>query len=262
MIEYNFMSVLLEAPMLAAATAATNLVSEAAASGGSSAAVHGWRGYTLTVTHGWFDFVVVGFLIAGFFLGRKRGMSGELVGLLCGLIMVVLPGLYYQELSALCTKYLNVNVPWANLLAYGAILFVVLTVFGVVKKKMGDKLVSGDLFGRSEYPLGAMAGVLRFACYAVVLFSLVYSRPTSREQAVANAKKAEEDKKQGNMNLSPNWSGIQVAIVIDSFFGANLAKNFEEDFLLKPVNYSVPFTQTPGSSGWQGKEKDPTDVLK
>ena len=49
----------------------------------------------------WFDAVVLGMLIIGFFRGRKRGMSKELLPLLKWVSLVLVCGFWYQMAAEL-----------------------------------------------------------------------------------------------------------------------------------------------------------------
>jgi len=204
----------------------------------------------------WFDILILGVLALGFIIGRKRGMSGELVDLLMALIMVVVPALFYKDISKLCTEHLRLALPWANLTAYGALQMVIMIIFGIIKSKMGNKVVGADLFGRAEYVLGTLAGVARFACYVLVLFSLIHSSRVSKEEAIAAAK--EQEKIYGS-SFFPSMSQIQVTIVHDSLVGRFIRNRLEEQ-ILPAVNYGGQATVKPEGPAWKGKTLE--DVTK
>ncbi len=209
-----------------------------------------------SITFSWFDLVVAALLVVGFIHGRKRGMSGELVDLMAALAMMVVAGEYYPPVSAFLTRFTNLAMPWANLLSYGAIIFAVFSIIGVVKSKMGSKLVSGDLFGRGEYYLGAFAGLVRYFCYFVVALSVINSKTVSVAEAEAAA--AAQEKEFGS-SFFPSPKQIHVAIVHKSLF-STLVKNQMESQLLAIVDYSGPATVTPSGPAWKGE--DPTKELK
>jgi uncharacterized membrane protein required for colicin V production len=227
-----------------------------AATNTPAAAAPAVEGFAKNLTFTWFDILVLGVLVVGFIVGRKRGMSGELVDLLMALIMVVVPALFYKDLSKLCTEFLRLAMPWANLLAYCSMLFVIMIIFGVIKNKMGNKVVGADLFGRAEYIFGPLAGVARFACYLLILFSLIHSSKISKEEAIAAAK--EQEKIYGS-SFFPSRSQIQVDIVHDSMVGRFIKDKLEEQILMD-VNYGGQATVKPDAPAW--KAKDPTEAVK
>lgn len=239
--------------ILAAAAAATP--AEPPAPEGVVAKVQAWWS---SVTFSWFDIVVIALLVVGFIHGKKRGMSGELVDLMAALAMVVVAGDYHKPASAFITQFSNLAPQWANLVAYIGIIFGIASVVGVVKNKMGSKLVSGDLFGRAEYYLGALAGVVRYGCYVVIGITLINSKIAS--VAEAEEAKAKQIKEVGSTFI-PSPVEIHVAIVHKSFV-STLVKDVLEEKLIDSTSYSGPATITPEAPAWKGKENDPTKGIQ
>ena len=118
------------------------------------------------ISYGYFDGVVIAWLLIGIFRGRKRGMTQELLPTLQWLAIVVLAGLFYLPFSVVIFKNTSgaFNHLWSNITAYVLIAFAIHLFFLWLKEVFGEKLTGSDYFGRNEYYLGMIAGLLRFAC--------------------------------------------------------------------------------------------------
>src|SRR5580658_10362403 len=132
----------------------------------------------------YFDILAVAWLIVGWFRGRKRGMSQEFLPTLQWLAIVFVGGMYYQSLSVTVRQYTQFGPLWSNVTAYLLIAIGIHLVYKWFQGAFGEKIVANDPFGRGEFYLGMMAGVVRFACMLVVGMSLMNSRvQTSAELA-------------------------------------------------------------------------------
>jgi uncharacterized membrane protein required for colicin V production len=124
----------------------------------------------------YFDIFVVVWLIIGFFRGRKRGMSQELLPLLQWIGIVVLGGRFYARLSPIIQQNTKFGVLWSNVTAYLLIVLGVHLIYRWFKQMFAEKLVEKDPFGRGEFYLGMMSGVARFGCMLLVAMALMHSR--------------------------------------------------------------------------------------
>src|ERR1051325_8663982 len=90
----------------------------------------------------WFDLAIVIILVVGINIGRKHGMSVELLGALKWLAIVIVCAAAYQPVSQFITTSSNVfsNLS-ANMMAYFGVGLVIATVFAFLKKSFGGKLV-------------------------------------------------------------------------------------------------------------------------
>src|ERR1043165_1318031 len=101
----------------------------------------------------WFDLLVLGLIAFGIWRGRKRGMSEELLDVFQWLCIVVLGALTYRSFGQLIASAVKFPPFYANITAYAAIALIIKTVFGVLKRAAGEKLVQSDAFGSYEYYL-------------------------------------------------------------------------------------------------------------
>src|ERR1051325_602728 len=115
----------------------------------------------------WFDAVLVGLLIWGLHRGRKHGMSDELIGLLKWLTVVIVCALAYPAVGERISDSAVFGHLSGYLMAYFEIALVIAVVFAYLKKAVGGKLLGSDVFGRTEFYLGMVAGMVRWACILI-----------------------------------------------------------------------------------------------
>lgn len=121
------------------------------------------------VPFNWFDLLVVAVVVIGCFKGRRRGMSQELMPLLKWMLIVAGCAFLYRPVADF------IAAAWFTRLfsSYAAYLLIAALIAGaaaVLNRSIGGKLVGSDVFGKSEYYLGIVAGGARYAC--VLLFGL------------------------------------------------------------------------------------------
>lgn len=139
----------------------------------------------------WFDVAVLAVLGFGLFRGRKRGMSEELNSVLMWLSIVICCAFLYLPLGTVIAGSGSGNVfseLSSYLMAYVAAGLLIAAIFALMKKSMGSKLVSSETFGRSEYYLGMVAGMVRFGCILIVGLALLNARAYSQKEIKADVK--------------------------------------------------------------------------
>lgn len=205
----------------------------------------------------WFDFVVVIVLVLGFFRGRKNGMSNEFLPVMQWLLMILAAGYLYAPLAGVLSSVaatLGFSLLFWYLFSYLLIVIVIKTIFVLIKKAVGEKLVGSDLFGRAEFYFGMLAGILRFACIIVMVFALLNAVPLPAE-----AKVAEEQKKQKESlgsNFFPPPDEIRLDILARSFT-SKLIKTYLGNVLITPtVGKSTPLEKREGPGQKLGREID------
>jgi len=142
-----------------------------------------------TLRLNWFDLVVVVAFLAGLHRGRKHGMSEESLLLLKWLALLVGCAILYRPLGmVICTVSPVFSTLTGYLMAYSAAALAITVVFAVLKRRVGEKLVSSEVFGRSEFYLGMMAGTVRFGCMLLMLLALLNARDFSQAEIRADVK--------------------------------------------------------------------------
>ena len=136
----------------------------------------------------WFDLVVLVILIVGMQRGRKHGMSEELICLLKWMAIVLVCSIVYQPLGVAIATSPVFNLLSGYLMAYLGTALVVAALFAALKHAMGGKLLGSDVFGRSEFYLGMMAGMVRFVCILIVGLALLDARAYNAAEIRADVK--------------------------------------------------------------------------
>ena len=184
------------------------------------------------------DGIILVFLVVGIFRGRKRGMSEELLTFLQWMVIIFVGGKIYEPLGLMLSK----QAPFSLLMCYVAVYvgFAILTkiLFLQIQRAVGEKLVGSNFFGVTEYYLGMLAGMIRFACMVLLTMALLNARlVTERERAVT----AKMQSKNFEGISFPTFGSIQQAVLFESFLGKNVKEHLS--FLLiestAPQNVSL-----------------------
>ncbi len=121
----------------------------------------------------WFDGVVVGLLIIGFFRGRKHGMSKELPLLLKWVSLVLVCGMWYPMAAQLLVNTASLSQLPSCIFGYLLLALVIVVVFMFLKWLLVGRMAEKTLFGGGEYYLGMLAGMIRFACMVLAVLALL-----------------------------------------------------------------------------------------
>ncbi len=186
-----------------------------------------------------FDLVVLLVLIAGILCGRKRGMSAELLSLLQWIAILIGCGLLYRPLGSMFASSSRLlSLLTCYLLAYAVAAMAIVTLFGLVKKGLGGKLLGSDIFGGSEYYLGMGAGLLRFGCILLVVLAIINAR--GYDAAEVRAMELYQQKEYGSTYF-PTLHTVQSTVFEKSMSGPWIRDNL--GFLLikptKPENKEI-----------------------
>jgi uncharacterized membrane protein required for colicin V production len=168
------------------------------------------------------DGIILVFLIIGVFRGRKRGMSEELLTFVQWLIIVFVGCLIYKPIGNL----LKEHVPFSLLACYVSVYLVfaviVKLLFSQLQRAVGEKLVGSNFFGESEYYLGMMAGMIRFACVILMLMALINARLISDKE---RAETARMQSKNFEGISFPTLGSIQQSVLYQSFMGQQVKEH-------------------------------------
>jgi len=171
---------------------------------------------TFDFTYNWFDLVAIALLVVGFFVGRKRGMSLELLSMLQWLSIVFVGALACDPFGRMMAEFSGLNPTLTYITAYLLTAIGIKVFFVLIRRMTGEKLVSKAVFGNLEYYLGMSAGVVRFAC--ILLFGL----------ALLNAKQVTKAELDAQLKYQKDWAGsiyfppfgdIQKAVFEESLTG-------------------------------------------
>jgi len=124
----------------------------------------------------WFDLLIVIVLFVGVGHGRKQGISEELMGTLQWVAIVAGCAVVYRPLGNRISSVSVFSLLSSYLMAYFATALIIASGFAVLRKVLGGKLVGSDVFGRSEFYLGMIGGVVKFSCILIVGLALLNAR--------------------------------------------------------------------------------------
>ena len=141
-----------------------------------------------TFSVSWVDFVVAALLIVGVWRGRKRGMSEELLDIIKWAFIVAVAGFLYEPAGSYLAQASYFSPLSCYIACYIGIALVIVIFFSFVRKAVGAKLVGSDTFGSTEYYLGMMAGLFRYACITIVGMAFLNARYYSPEEIQASQK--------------------------------------------------------------------------
>jgi uncharacterized membrane protein required for colicin V production len=179
-----------------------------------------------------FDAVLIAVLLAGIAQGRKHGMSEELLSMIQWLIILFGCAVIYEPLGQIIGQFTNIFGRLScYLVAYVGGALLVLLVFTAIKRTMGGKLLGSDIFGRSEYYLGMMSGLVRCTCILLAALALLNARYFSPTEVRAMEKF--QDDVYGS-NFFPTLHSLQSTVFDRSLTGPWIKENLGF-LLIKPT---------------------------
>src|ERR1017187_4330139 len=202
----------------------------------------------------WFDVALVLVLAFGFWRGRKRGMTKELLPSLQWLAILLGAGFghpfvadWLQQQGVIRQVFGNhFNERTAALMSsYLAITLVIVIVFTVLKRKFNPKLEGSSFFGGNEYYWGVVAGLVRYVCLVLVALALL-NAPFYSATDIARAKAYNNrwyggGLKDYNGDFIPSVNEVQ-----DSIFKQSLIGPFIKDDLSMLLINTTDSVKKPG----------------
>ncbi len=179
----------------------------------------------------WFDLVVVVVLIVGLRQGRKHGMSEELTRLLKWLAIAFGCAFAYEPLGTLIANGSVFDLLGGYLMAYIGSALIITGLFALLKKAMGEKFVGSDVFGRTEFYLGMIAGMVRFSC--ILIFALALLNARSYNSAEIRADRKYQNDLYGS-DFFPKLYSLQAQVFDSSLAGPWIKQNLSF-LLIKPT---------------------------
>ena len=164
----------------------------------------------------WFDLCVLALLIVGIVVGRKRGMSVELLSVLQWLVIVVVAAMASGPFGKMLAEFSGLSPVFTYITAYLLVAIALKLVFVVVRRMAGEKLVSGEMFGRFEYYLGMVAGLIRFGCMIIFFLALMNAKQVTKAELAAQLKHQQDWA--GSIYFPP-FGSVQQAIFEESLSG-------------------------------------------
>lgn len=163
-----------------------------------------------------FDFLLVAILVGGVVYGRKQGLSVELFGVTRWLVLLLGCAVLYQPAGVLMAQASGLSLLTAYLLAYLGTALLILLLFSMVQRRLAPKLVGTDAFGRGEYYLGMLSGMVQFGCMLLMALALLNARAFT--PAELKALDQYQEAAYGS-SVFPNLHSFQAAVFERSLFG-------------------------------------------
>lgn len=163
-----------------------------------------------------FDLLLGAVLVLGIVHGRKRGMTGEWVGVLKWLAILLGCAAFYPPVAWLISQLGVFSVASSSLVAYLIGMLLIFSGFSWAEHRMHDRPGGTDFFGRSEYYLGMASGVVRAACILLVTLALLNARSFS--PAELQAAEAYQSSAFGS-HVFPTLHSVQATVFQKSLTG-------------------------------------------
>ena len=180
---------------------------------------------------GWLDLIALALLVMALLRGKQRGMSEELLPLLKWLVILILGSQAYEIVGQLVHDVSGIDLAYCRVGFYLLQALVVSWAFNALKHAVGDKILTADAFGKSEFVLGMLGCALKYTCILLFCLALVHSIYTNEEKKAANAKMQQESF--GNINF-PTIATLKDDAFIRSFLGPYIER-YAHNLLLQPV---------------------------
>ena len=164
----------------------------------------------------WFDLATVAVAVIGVMVGRKRGMSVELLALAQWLLIIFLGAMAYDPLGRALGDAVGLGPTVSFVTAYLLVAVAIKIGFLVLKRMTGEKLLGSDTFGSYEYYLGMVAGGVRFLC--ILLFGLALLNAPQVSKAELDRQLRSQQDNLGAIYFPP-FGSIQRSILEASFTG-------------------------------------------
>ncbi len=186
----------------------------------------------------WFDVALVLVLAFGFWRGRKRGMTKELLPSLQWLAILLGAGFGHVFIADWLIQQGLVRQVFGNafkertaalMSSYLAITLVIFIVFVALRRKFNPKLEGSSFFGGNEYYWGVVAGLVRYLCMMLVALALL-NAPNYTLADIAAAKAYNNRWFGGGLqgysgDFIPSVDEVQVSVFKESLIGPFIKDN-------------------------------------
>src|SRR5262245_44713642 len=179
-----------------------------------------------------FDVVLVVVLFIGIMRGRKLGMSGEMLSLFMWLAVLFGCAFAYQPVGEMFAQTTGIfSMLTSYVLMYILLAVVIVGLFAFLKRALEGRLVGSDVFGKGEYYLGMLSGLVRFACILLAALALLNARYYSPTEV--RAMERFQNDVYGS-NFFPTLQTIQAEVFERSLTGVWIKENLGF-LLIKPT---------------------------
>jgi hypothetical protein len=178
-----------------------------------------------------FDALFIGLVGYGFHQGKRDGASGTWMSFLQWLVIALPGGLMGGLFGSLFRSLLGASPYWSQLFGYVGWLLLVCGGFSYLSSQGKDEAIDGDKFGRMEYPLGILGGMLKHFFILLMVMSFLNARVYTPQQLTADRQAQIEE---FGTALFPTRASLYAMAFSTSFFGPRINTVFGWA-LLQPV---------------------------
>lgn len=136
----------------------------------------------LATSPAWFDLAALAILAVTVMVGLRRGMSEELIPLVQWLTVCLVAGTNYKLPGDMLAAQWKIQPGLAYAICYLALTALIVGIFAIVRRVVGQKLIARHVFGALETPLGGLAGAGRGVCLLLVALAILNARYVSPEE--------------------------------------------------------------------------------
>ena len=181
-----------------------------------------------------FDAFVVGMLGWGIYAGKENGASGLWMDFIQWAIIALAGGLMGGLIGSAFRALFSAGPYWSQTLGYITWVLIICGFFAFLASKGKDEAIDGDKFGKLEYPLGILGGMLKKFFIVLVVMSFLNARIYTPAQLEASR---QMQIKEFGSTLFPTITSMHFTVFKNSFCGPFLDKAFGWAVLqpVKPV---------------------------
>jgi uncharacterized membrane protein required for colicin V production len=202
----------------------------------------------------WFDLIFLLIIVAGVVIGRRRGMSCELLDLVQWLLIVIVGAFAYSMLGKEIMNLTGFGLALSCMMGYLTAALVIAGIFLIIKRYAGEKLLGSDTFGVTEYYLGMVAGGARF--FLILVFSLaLFHAPQVSDQQLARQLKSQSDNL-GAIYFPPVGS-IQRSVFNSSFSGRLIRDHLSAQL----IQVAPPDSSKKRDTIWRQREREVDEIV-
>ena len=179
----------------------------------------------------------------------------EVLDLLQWLAIVAVGSLVYRPVGNFLIQNTLFSPVSCYVAAYTLVIVVIKSLISLVKRQVGEKLMSSDVFGRGEYYLGMVGGALRYGCMMIVCMAFLNARYYSPQERLQMARFQENNF--GDIRF-PTLASMQDTVFQHSVVG-QLTQRYLSRCLIAP---SAPRRDTFPEIFGHARERQLNEVLE
>lgn len=201
-----------------------------------------FSGSLTKLSFGWFDLLIVSLILIGLHLGNKTGASRQVLSFGQWFFTLLVAAFIHESIGEMLAPALGVRLWAGRLLAYCATAFVLLIIFFIINRKIGDKVEASTIFGKLEYVIGPFACAGRNISIALLVLAVIHGLEVN---PVADKKLVKYQMDSYGMMLYPTAGSLHEAFFKKSSTGAWIGQNLTFLLVTAPTS-PQDYTQTAG----------------